>query len=207
MNIIVLGKGTLAIKACEWLKERHNISCIIPDMPEPEWTSSLKKWAIHNKTPYIDSGDYRDIDDSIQFDLAISIFYGKIIKKDFIDKCKNIINLHNAPLPKYRGVRPINWALKNDESYHGITIHKISEGIDDGDILGKLVYPIYPDVEEVEDVYNKSLEYGFLLFKDVMSKIDFCLSNATAQSDYDENPSYYSNKDIKLLGNREGFCR
>ena len=97
--------------------------------------------------------------------------------------------------------------MKNDESYHGITIHKISEGIDDGDILGKLVYPIYPDVEEVEDVYNKSLEYGFLLFKDVMSKINFCLSNATAQSDYDETPSYYSNKDIKLLGNREGFCR
>ena len=45
------------------------------------------------------------------------------LKQNFIDSCKNIINLHNSPLPKYRGVRPINWALKNGEHSHGVTIH------------------------------------------------------------------------------------
>ena len=116
----------------------------------------------------------------------------------------SIINLHNAPLPKYRGVRPINWALLNEEEEHGVTIHKIHEGIDDGDILGKVTYPIYPEIEEVEDVYKKALDYGWLLFKDVASKIDYALENATPQSgEY----TYYSNKDNDLLGDRGDFRR
>lgn len=208
MNIILLGKGSLAIRACEWLLENnHNIKCIIPDMPEPKWTESLSNYARRNDISLIESGHYKDLNDNINFDLAISIFYGKIINQEFINKCKNIINLHNAPLPKYRGVRPINWALKNNEQYHGVTIHKIHAGIDDGDILGKVIYPIYPEIEEVEDVYNKALDYGFLLFKDVMSKINYCLDNSVPQYKFQEEPSYYSNKEIKFLGNREGFKR
>ena len=136
--------------------------------------------------------------------MAISIFYGKIIKKDFIEKCEKIINLHNAPLPKYRGVRPINWALKNNEDYHGVTIHQITEGIDDGPILGKITYPIFPEIEEVEDVYKKSLEYGWILFKDVFSKLDFIYKNSKKQGN---DFSYYSNKDINKLGNRIDFKR
>tara|TARA_R100000008_G_scaffold86624_1_gene80523 strand:- start:408 stop:1031 length:624 start_codon:yes stop_codon:yes gene_type:complete len=207
MNVVLLGKGHLAIKAAEWIRDNHNLVCVVPDMPEPKWTTSLKTWSKENEIVTVESGDYNDIDEKIQIDLAISIFYGKIFKSDFINRCKNIINLHNAPLPKYRGVRPINWALKNNENHHGVTIHKVEEGIDDGDILGKIVYPIYPDVEEVIDVYNKALEYGFLLFKDVMSKIDYCLTSATPQHTIGETPTYYSNKENTLLGERGDFTR
>ena len=207
MNVVLLGKGHLAIKAAKWIRNNHNLVCVVPDTPEPKWTTSLKTWSKENEIVTVESGDYNDIDEKVQIDLAISIFYGKIFKADFINRCSNIINLHNAPLPKYRGVRPINWALKNNEDYHGVTIHKVEEGIDNGDILGKIVYPIYPDVEEVIDVYSKALEYGFVLFKDVMSKIDYCLTNATPQDTIGETPTYYSNKENTLLGEREDFKR
>jgi len=206
-RVVVLGKGELAIKASEWLfnSDKYELSCVVPVIPEPLWTGSITKWCESKNVPIVYSGDYRDLD--IDPDLAVSIFYGKIFKNDFISKCGSIINLHNAPLPKYRGVSPINWALKNEESQHGITIHKIHEGIDDGDILGRIVYPIYPEIEEVIDVYNKALEYGFLLFKDVMSKIDYCLTNATPQDAAGEIPTYYSNKENTLLGERRDFKR
>jgi len=203
-NIVLLGKGSLAIKIAQWFLDNHNLVAIVPCLPEPSWTESLSAWAESNSVPIVSSGNYFDVDETINIDLAMSVFYGKIIKKPFIDRCENIINLHNAPLPKYRGVRPINWALKNEESEHGVTIHKISEGIDDGDILGKIVYPLYPQVEEVEDVYAKSLDYGWLLFKDVASKFDYCLENAKPQTGAF---SYYSNKDIPLLGDRTDFRR
>lgn len=203
-NIILLGKGWLAIKIAEWFKDTHNLVAVVPDVPEPTWTDSLTEWAEKNGVPVIGSGDYRDIDNDIEIDLAMSVFYGKIIKKPFIDRCDSIINLHNAPLPKYRGVRPINWALKNCEEEHGVTIHKIHEGIDDGDILGKVTYPIYPEVEEVEDVYKKALDYGWLLFKDVCGKLDYALDNAKKQPD---SFSYYSNKENHLLGDRSDFRR
>tara|TARA_R110001583_G_C5658661_1_gene409449 strand:- start:2908 stop:3534 length:627 start_codon:yes stop_codon:yes gene_type:complete len=203
-NVVLLGKGSLSIKIAEWFKENYNLVAVVPDTPEPTWTASLSDWAKLNDIPVIPSGDYEDIDSEIQIDLAMSVFYGRIIKKPFIDRCESIINLHNAPLPQYRGVRPINWALFNEETEHGVTIHKIHEGIDDGDILGKVTYPLYPEVEEVEDVYQKALDYGWLLFKDVASKLDYALENATPQSG---EHSYYSNRDNDLLGDRGDFRR
>ena len=204
MNIVLLGKGDLSIKVADFLIEKNFNLTIIPDKPEPTWSSSLQGWAIKNNVKFVESGRYQDYDHLEKIDLAISIFYGKIIKKDFIEKCEKIINLHNAPLPKYRGVRPINWALKNNEDYHGVTIHQITEGIDDGPILGKITYHIFPEIEEVEDVYKKSLEYGWILFKDVFSKLDFIYKNSKKQGN---DFSYYSNKDINKLGNRIDFKR
>ena len=204
-NIVVLGKGSLAVKIASWFRENHNLLAVIPDTPEPSWTESLSSWAKINHVPVVETGSYEDLDESMHIDLAMSIFYGRIIDKSFIDRCDNIINLHNAPLPLYRGVRPINWALLNGEAEHGVTIHKIQEGIDDGDILGRVTYPIYPEVEEVEDVYNKALDYGWLLFQDVVSKLDYTLENALPQGDNEY--TYYSSKENHLLGDRGGFRR
>ena len=203
-NVVLLGKGSLAIRIAKWFCKNHNLVAVVPDIPEPEWTDSLLGWAKLNRIPYIESGNYFDIDDEIKIDLSISVFYGKIIKKSFIERCGNIINLHNSPLPFYRGVRPINWALKNKETEHGVTIHKIHEGVDDGDILGRVTYPVYPEIEEVEDVYKKALNYGWLLFQDVASKLDYALCNATPQP---KQFTYYANKENHLLGDRSDFRR
>ncbi len=200
-----MGKGDLAIKVSEWVNKNHTLVTVVPDLPEPIWSSSLIDWCELNNINYLKSGNYNDIENLDSIDLIISIFYGAIIKENFINKCKNIINLHNAPLPKYRGVRPINWALKNNETEHGVTIHKITPGIDDGPILGKLTYPIYPEIEEVIDVYKKSLEYGWLLFIDVMSKYDYIINNTIAQNN--EISTYYSKKDDIKLKERSNFKR
>jgi methionyl-tRNA formyltransferase len=202
-NVVLLGKGSLAIKIAEWFNQYDKLIYVVPDMPEPTWTDSLADWCKVKNVSFIESGDYRDLPDT-NIDLAMSVFYGKIIDKHFIEKCANIINLHNAPLPKYRGVRPINWALKNEELEHGVTIHKIHEGIDDGDILGRVTYPIYPEIEEVEDVYKKSLEYGWMLFRDVYSKLDYALKSAKPQG---EDYTYYSSKQNELLQERSDFKR
>ena len=52
---------------------------------------------------------------------------------------------------------------------HGVTIHEITKGRDDGPIVAKLEYSIYPYFDEVENVYNRSLEYGWVLFKETMN--------------------------------------
>jgi methionyl-tRNA formyltransferase len=111
--------------------------------------------------------------------------------------------LHNAPLPKYRGVSPINWALKNGEIEHGLTIHEITPGIDDGPIIAQLKYSIYPEFDEVIDVYKRSLEYGWTLFQQTMPLID----NVQARPQNDSQASYYSKLDNPRLGDRSGFTR
>ena len=199
-RVSLLGKGPLAIKAAEWFLKspKYKLVNIVPVTPYPHWCENIIYWAEVTKTKVV--YDHNELPDS-DLDLVVSIFYEKIIKKDFIDRCRKIINLHNAPLPKYRGVRPINWALKNNEPHHGVTIHEITPGIDDGPILGKIEYPIYPEIESVKDVYEKSVNYGYLLFTDVLSKID----NIKAVEQDHSQATYYSNKTIEQRGDRSGW--
>jgi methionyl-tRNA formyltransferase len=203
-NVVILGRGTLAIQIATWFNEHSNIVAIVPCFPESSWMESLSTWAISNKIPVIESGNYLDIDSSIKIDLAFSVYYDKIINQNFINRCESIVNIHNAPLPAYRGVRPINWALKNNEKSHGVTIHKINNRVDEGDILGKIIFPIYPEIEEVEDVYKKSLCYGWSLFLDVIEKFDYAYKNAIPQQGIS---SCYSSKQNVLLGDRSHFRR
>ena len=69
-------------------------------------------------------------------DLIVSILGNQIFKKNLITLPKyGSINLHTALLPKYRGLMPTFWVLKNNEKYTGVSVFFIDEGIDSGPIL------------------------------------------------------------------------
>jgi len=208
-TVIVLGKGTLAIRVADWFHTNPNykLLMIIPGIPEPTWTDSFVAWAKKHDVTFVASGDFSDVNkytnSSDTVDLAFSIFYDKIIKSWFIKRCKRILNMHNGPLPRYRGVSPINWALKNNESMHGITIHEISEGVDNGPIVAQLTYSIYPQFDEVEDVYKRALAYGWILFEQTMSILDKI--EVTPQNEH--LATYYSAKQNIFLGERRDFTK
>jgi hypothetical protein len=202
-TVTVLGKGDLAIKVCEWFLESPNykLVCVVPVTPEPSWTKSLSDWASHNTVDIVSSGHYNDLPS--RPDLVVSVFYDKIIRDRFIRSCNNIINIHNSPLPKYRGVSPINWALKNNELEHGITIHEITPGIDDGPIIAQMKYTIYPEFDEVADVYKRALEYGYVLFKNTIPLIDAI----QPRKQDEEVSSYYNSSQNASLGDRRYFTK
>jgi len=208
-RVIVLGKGTLAIRIADWFLESpdYKLTQIVPVMPEPSWTESFVAWAERNQVPYTASGHYKDIeqvkDQDWTVDLAFSVFYDKIVRDWFIRKCGRILNLHNGPLPQYRGVSPINWALKNGESKHGVTIHEITPGVDDGPMVAQLQYSIYPTFDEVIDVYRRSLEYGWLLFQQTMP----ILERIEARPQDHSRATYYASDQNTSLGERRSFTR
>ena len=88
-----------------------------------------------------------------------------------INKFKYFVNIHNGPLPKYRGVNPINWALKNNENSHGVTLHHIDEGIDTGDIIDQEIFSIDSNLEVI-DVYNQCISAGKKIIQNSILKID-----------------------------------
>lgn len=45
------------------------------------------------------------------------------------------INVHYSLLPKYRGLHATVWTILNDEDYVGLTIHLMTDFIDDGPII------------------------------------------------------------------------
>jgi len=69
-------------------------------------------------------------------DLIISIQANVIFKKPLIDlPTIGCLNVHTALLPKYRGLMPTFWVLRNDERETGVSVFFIDEGIDSGPIL------------------------------------------------------------------------
>ncbi len=204
IRVAVLGKGELAIKICSWFKNSadHILVNVVPVKPEPTWTGSLSDWAKENNVEVVESGHYRDLAvDNV--DLVLSVFYDKIIKQDFIQKCKKIINLHNSPLPKYRGMSPINWALKDNRVEHGVTIHEITPGVDDGPVISQVKYSIYPEFEEVKDVYKKALKYAYTLFENTIPIIDKIIPVEQNEAE----SSYHHSSENYLLEERRYFTR
>jgi methionyl-tRNA formyltransferase len=206
--VTLLGKGSLAVRIGEWFcaSPAYELVEVVPVMPEPAWTDSLAGWARDRDVPGVETGDYRDLAQVAhgqRLGLVISVFYDRIIQPWFIERCDRILNLHNGPLPRYRGVAPINWALKNGESSHGVTIHEITPGIDDGPIVAQLEYSIYPAHDEVRDVYNRALAYGYVLFEQTMP----ILASIEPRPQDDSLASYYSATDMERLGDRRDFTR
>ena len=69
-------------------------------------------------------------------DILISIAGNEIFKKPLIDLAPmGCLNLHTALLPKYRGLMPSFWVLKNQEKETGVSVFYVDEGIDSGPIL------------------------------------------------------------------------
>ena len=73
---------------------------------------------------------------SFQPDLLVSILGNQIFKKPILNLApKGCINLHTALLPKYRGLMPTFWVLKNNEKKTGVSVFFVDEGIDSGPII------------------------------------------------------------------------
>ncbi len=208
-SVILLGKGEQAIRVAQWFRRSavYELAYVVPVVPEPDWTDSLIGWCDANGVPYVASGDFHDLPDigseSGHVDLTLSVFYSKILPSWFIDRSGRCLNLHNAPLPKYRGVAPINWALKNGETTHGVTIHEIVPRVDTGSIVSQVIFGIHPESDEVIDVYRRALAYGYTLFEQTMPILD----RITPRRQDEALASYYDREDYQCLGDRRDFTR
>ena len=69
-------------------------------------------------------------------DMIVVAAFGQILPKEVLDLPKyGCINVHASLLPAYRGAAPIQWAIIDGQRETGITIMKMDEGLDTGDIL------------------------------------------------------------------------
>ncbi|REE01641.1 methionyl-tRNA formyltransferase [Marinoscillum furvescens] len=99
-------------------------------------------------------------------DLFVSMSFNQIFRKEIIGLPRfNTINCHAGKLPFYRGRNILNWALINNESEFGITVHFVDEGIDTGDIILQETYPI-----SEEDDYKTLLEAAYVGCAEILYK-------------------------------------
>ena len=93
-------------------------------------------------------------------ELLVSMSCPQIIGKKIRNRFpKGAINVHGAPLPKYRGLMPAFWALRNGETTTATTVHDLGDKLDDGDILIQREVPI-SDKDTWDSLVRKTKNAG-----------------------------------------------
>lgn len=84
-------------------------------------------------------------------DVMVVVAFGQILPREFFAWPPfGSLNVHTSLLPRYRGAAPVVHAILNGEKETGVTVMKLDEGMDTGDVLAQARTPIGPDVTSGE---------------------------------------------------------
>jgi len=127
-------------------------------------------------------------------DLSFLLWWPKIVKKKIIESANiGFINLHPSLLPLNRGKHPYYWSIV-DNSPAGVSIHYITEKIDDGDILCQKEIPI--DITTTADVlYERSIKEMISLFQENYHEMTTCSLIPKKQNNLES--SFHMARDIR----------
>lgn len=146
-----------------------------------------------------------DIIKSYRPDLLISILGNQIFKKPLIDLApKGCINLHTALLPKYRGLMPTFWVLKNNEKYTGVSVFFVDEGIDSGPII--VQEKVKTGNKTQQQLIKETKQIGMNLILKSIDLIDKnelkLIENPESQKSYFSFPTREDVKEFKRQGKK-----
>lgn len=145
---------------------------------------------------------------SLNIDVIISIAASQIFKKGILElPGLGCFNIHTARLPKNRGMMPNFWSLYNydKEPVSAITIHKMNEALDDGQILVQQEFKLNP-AESLDSLIRRTKQISadvFLKAVDLISSGHISLlKNDAANATYNSFPSKEDVKKFKEKGLR-----
>ena len=162
----------------ELVKHRINIVGIVStnknlvsDMLVPVVTLKDKNWT--KITKFITSK---------KPDLGIVAGFSHILPNDILKIPRyGFWNLHAGSVPKYRGGSPLNWQLINGEVRAGLSILKMTPGIDDGPILSSTNFKI-EDTDTILDLHIRANKLFPLLLLPLLSNLPESLRKSKVQS-------------------------
>jgi methionyl-tRNA formyltransferase len=128
-------------------------------------------------------GQAREAVAAIKPDMLVCFAYGKIFGPKFLALFpKGGINIHPSLLPKYRGPAPIPAVILGRESETGITIQRLAEGMDEGDILAQERFAL-SGRETTASLSARSAERGAALFASFLDKAGEALPEGRPQAE------------------------
>lgn len=158
MKIIFFGTSEFAMPALEeLLNSGHEVLAVVTQ-PDRKRGRNLKLsppptkvFALTKNIPVFQPDDASS-DQSISYlkslkpDLFVVISFGQILKRAALSIPRlYAVNIHGSLLPKYRGAAPTNWAIIKGDSVSGVTVIKMNEKMDEGDIILKRETAVSPE--------------------------------------------------------------
>ncbi len=161
--------------------------------------SEVKEYGVSNNIPvYITESKeerYKEALEIFKPELIVCIAFGEIMPEFFLNAPKyGSINIHFSILPKYRGAVPIQMAILNGETETGVSVMKMSAGMDKGDILAIYKTNILPE-DTNQTLRERLVEISKEKLPEVLEK--WVKGDITAVVQDDTQATYCYQKDMK----------
>ncbi len=116
-------------------------------------------------------------------DVIAVVAFGQILPKAILDLPPlGCVNVHASLLPKYRGAAPIQWAILKGEQATGVTIIRMVERLDAGDVLEARGVEVGSD-EDALHLSQRLSELGGVLLKEVLDRLESGETRPVPQSE------------------------
>jgi len=144
MRIIFFGSSGFSVPALRSIAGRT--VCVVTKKGKPKGRgyalddNEVKKTAAELGLPLIEIDSFKDdVAKTLpQYnpDLFVVASFGLIIPRWVLDiPSKGPVNIHPSLLPQYRGASPMQWAILSGDEMTGITLIRMNEKMDEGNII------------------------------------------------------------------------
>lgn len=183
MKVVFMGTPDFAVPALRAIAAEHEVVCVYTQPPrEAGRGNKILKTPVNLvaeeldlpvKTPVsLKKPEAQDELRSLKADIAVVAAYGLILPKAVLDIFpKGVINIHASLLPRWRGAAPIQRAIEAGDKKSGVTIMRVDEGLDTGDMLLKGEVEIDENTTG-EILHDKLAEIGKTLILQTLRNID-----------------------------------
>lgn len=157
MKIIFFGTPDYVVPILDALRKEFDtpknkaIVAVVTQAPKPTGRkqlliySPIDDYAFKRKIPIFHSS-LELLQKGIEVDLGVLAAYGEIIPPEVLNLFpKGILNIHPSLLPKLRGASPVQGAIVLAEKETGVTIIRLDDKLDHGDIYSQFTEEILPD--------------------------------------------------------------
>lgn len=133
----------------------------------------------------------------IAFDVSVVASFGQILPKEFLDY-RLCLNVHPSALPKYRGASPIQNAILNGDRQTAVTIMKVGQKVDSGDIALQQKVEILPH-EMYNALEEKLAQIGGVMIGQALNLLEKDRLQFTPQNEKEATYVKKFNKEDGLL--------
>ncbi|BBA84667.1 methionyl-tRNA formyltransferase [endosymbiont of Euscepes postfasciatus] len=200
LKIIFMGSCYFSLNQLFILNKKYIISLII--FKEKINFYKIKEFAIKNKIFFLKiknfSNEIINIIKNINPDIIIVSSFGLLLNNTILNIPKyGCINIHPSLLPSLKGPAPIYWAIIKNYKYTGISIIKMNDIFDNGNIIFQIKYKIKKHFD-YKYLSNKLSNMSGIVLNNILEKIEYYI-NLKVKNNYIESYARKITKSDALL--------
>ncbi|ATQ44371.1 methionyl-tRNA formyltransferase [Caulobacter mirabilis] len=194
MRLAFMGTPDFAVRSLAALVEAgHEIACVYSQPPAPRGRGqTLQPSPVHAfaerhglpvRTPVsMKAPEEIAVFQALNLDAAVVVAFGQILLRDVLEAPRlGCFNVHASLLPRWRGAAPIQRALMAGDPVTGVQVMRMSEGLDEGDVIATETVRIGP-LDTAGTLTERLAEAGARLLPPTLAAIEAGTAIETPQS-------------------------